>query len=229
MKEPIVIGTLLVGLEEADAFIGGFSSTTAETLRNGINILKADRRMGIITSFSLIQTSDTNIGSDGLLLISDPTVNADPSVGVLCKIAEASAKFFRETLRIKPRIAFLSYSTRGSAEGKSVEKMRVAAQRTRSRSPELLTDGELELDAAISPEVAKQKAPDSPLMGKANVLIFPNLDSANIGANLINFFGKTRLLGPIIFGLNKPFNILTSSVNEVDIYNLAIITQLQVK
>ncbi len=229
MKNPVVIGALLLFLGEADGFIGGVRTRTAEILSTGINIIKANRRVGVITSFCLIQTEERGIGENGLIMIADPVVNPDPSVGVLCKIAEASVKFSREFLGIKPRVAFLSYSTKGSAEGKSVEKMRVATEMAMSKAPEITIDGELQLDAAILPDVAGQKAPDSPLEGKANILIFPNLDAANIGSKLIQYFGNARLIGPIIFGLNKPYNDISRSADESDIYNLAIITQLQVK
>ncbi len=227
MKDPIVAGTLLLLLGEADGFIGGLRTATAKILSTGINTIKPNKRIGVITSFCLIQTEDKNIGENGLLLIADPVVNPDPSVGVLCKIAEASVKFSKELLGIKPRVAFLSYSTKGSSEGKSVEKMKVATEMVMSRAPEITVDGELQLDAAILPHIAEKKAPDSPLKGTANTLIFPNLDAANIGSKLIQYFGNARLIGPIIYGLNKPFNDISRGADESDIYNLSIFTQLQ--
>ena len=229
MKNPIIIGTLILSIGDADGFIGGLQTPTAEILSTGLSIIKADRRISVVTSICLIKTEDKNIGEDGFILIADPVVNPDPSVGVLCKIAEASARFAREFLKIKPKIAFLSYSTMGSGYGKSVEKMRIAAERAKTRMPEIIIDGELQLDAAIIPEIAKTKASDSPLEGKANILIFPNLDAANIGSKLIRFFGNAKLIGPIIFGLNKPYNDISRGADESDVYDLAVITQLQAK
>ncbi|MCU0820873.1 MAG: phosphate acyltransferase [Spirochaetes bacterium] len=229
MSDPIVLGALLLMLGEADGFIGGIKNPTAKILSTGINIIKANKRIGVITSFCIIQCENRNIGENGLLLIADTAVNPDPSVGVLCKIAEASVKFSRELLSIKPRVAFLSYSTKGSSSGKSVDKMRMAMEMVIQKAPEITVDGELQLDAAIIPEVAMLKAPDSPLKGRANTLIFPNLDAANIGSKLIQHFGNARLIGPIIFGLNKPYNDISRGADESDVYNLAIITQLQAK
>lgn len=229
MNDPVVLSALLLLIGEADGFIGGIKTPTARILSNGINIIKPNRRIGVITSFCIIQTAYKGIGENGLFLIADPVVNPDPSVGVLCKIAEASVKFSRELLGMKPRVAFLSYSTRGSSEGRSVDKMRVATEMVMHKAPEITVDGELQLDAAILPDIAEIKAPDSPLKGRANTLIFPNLDAANIGSKLIQLFGNAKLIGPIIFGLNKPYNDISRGADESDIYNLAIITQLQAR
>lgn len=227
LKDPITAGSLLLRVGEVDGLIAGLSTNTAKVLSSGLNIIKADRRVGVVTSFLLVYTDNPLLGEEGLLLIADPVVNPDPSVGVLCKIAEAAAYFARNFLKIKPRIAFLSYSTKGSGLGKSVDKMRIAAERSMSKMPEIAIDGELQFDAAIYPDIAAKKAPGSPLEGKANVLIFPNLDAANIGSKLIQFFGNAKLVGPIIFGLNSPFNDISRGADSEDLYNLAIITQLQ--
>jgi len=229
MTDPITIGALLLNLGKVDGFIGGLQTETAKILSTGINIVKANRRIGVVTSLCLIKTENQKIGENGFILITDSVVNPNPSVGVLCRISEAAAKFAREFLRIKPRIAFLSYSSKGSGIGKSVDKMRIAAVRSQKRMPEIEIDGELQLDAAIIPEIALIKAKESPLQGRANILIFPNLDSANIGSKFIQFFGNAKLIGPIILGLNKPFNDISRGADENDLYNLAIVTQLQVK
>jgi len=227
MSNPVVQGALMVRMGEADGFIGGVRTSTMEILSHGIHIIKAERSIGVVTSLCVISSPDRSIGSDGLLVIADPVVNPDPSVGVLAKIAEAAAGFARSFLRITPRIAFLSYSTKGSGGGKSVEKMRLAAARAKERMPETVIDGELQLDAAISPEVAAHKAPGSALGGKANILIFPNLDSANIGSKILGFFGNATLIGPIIYGLKRPYNDISRAARVEDIINLSIITQLQ--
>lgn len=229
MMDPVIVGALILSLGEVEGFIGGLQTITADILSTGIQIIKADRRIGVVTSLCLIQTEDKSIGEDGFFLIADPIVNRDPSVGVLCKIAEASARFAREFLKIKPRIAFLSYSTRGSGIGKSVDKMRIASERSKTYMPELIIDGELQFDAAVMPDIARIKAPDSPLEGRANILVFPNLNAANIGSKLIRIFGKAKLIGPIIYGLNKPYNDISRGADESDVYDLAIITQLQHK
>ncbi len=228
LGNPVAIGALMVRTGEAECFIGGLRTSSAEIISMGIGIIKADRRVGVVTSFCMVITGNESLGEKGILVIADPVVNPDPTVGVLCKIAEAAARFARRFLNIQPRIAFLSYSTKGSGSGRSVDKMRIAAERAHARLPELVIDGELQLDAAISPEVALRKAPAGPLGGRANILIFPNLDSANIASKLLQFFGGAALVGPIIFGLNKPYNDISRSATVDDICNLAVVTQLQV-
>ena len=227
MRDPVVVGSILLRFGEVDCLIAGLRTYTAHVLSTGINIIKADRQFGVVTSFLLIYTDNPQLGENGLILIADPVVNPDPSIGVLCKIAEAAAYFTGTLLDIQPRISFLSYSSKGSGYGKSVDKMRIAADRTRDKLGNAVVDGELQLDASIIPAIARQKVPDSPLGGKANILIFPNLDSANIGSKLVQFFGNAKLIGPIIFGLNRPFNDISRGADESDIVNLAIISQLQ--
>jgi phosphate acetyltransferase len=227
MKNPVVLGALMLRMGEADGFIGGVRTNTSEILSNGLHIIKAHRSAGVVTSLCVISAPEKSPGSDGILVIADPVVNPDPSVGVLVKIAEAAALFARNFLKITPRVAFLSYSTKGSGMGKSVDKMRIAAERARARMPETVVDGELQLDAAISPEVAARKAPGSPLAGNANVLIFPNLDSANLACKILSFFGSATIIGPIIYGLSKPYNDISRAAGIEDIINLSVITQLQ--
>ncbi len=224
MRDPVVLGALMLRRGVVDGFIGGVRTTTADILRTGISVIKADRRVGVVTAFSVVTTRD---GDEGMYIIADPVVNPDPTAGVLCKIAEAAAVFARRFLGMSPRIAFLSYSTRGSGAGRSVDKMRLAAARARERMPEIVVDGELQLDAALSPEVAGSKAPGSPVEGRANVLVFPNLDSANIGVKLIQYFGSARVIGPVIYGLGRPYNDISRAATVDDIVNLALITQLQ--
>ncbi len=227
LADPIVGGALLLRFNEADCLIAGLTHSTAHVLSTGIHIIKANRQFGVVTSFLLIFTDNPELGENGLVLIADPVVNPDPSVGVLCKIADAAAYFMENFLGINGRIAFLSYSTKGSGKGKSVDKMRIAAERTAEKLKNCVVDGELQLDAAVVGSIAHLKAPQSPLNGKANILIFPNLDSANIGSKLVQFFGRSKLIGPIIFGLNRPFNDISRGADETDVVNLAIISQLQ--
>ncbi len=227
LEDPVVAGALLLRFNEADCLIAGLTHSTAHVLSTGIHVIKANRQFGVVTSFLLIFTDNPEIGENGLVLIADPVVNPDPSVGVLCKIAEAAAYFMEKYLGINGRIAFLSYSTKGSGKGKSVDKMRIAAERTAEKLTNCIVDGELQLDAAVVASIARIKAPQSPLEGKANILIFPNLDSANIGSKLVQFFGRAKLIGPIIFGLNRPFNDISRGADETDVVNLAVISQLQ--
>lgn len=228
LMNPVAVGALMLRTGEAECFMGGVRTSTAEIVSTGIGIIKADRRVGVVTSFCIVITEEESLGERGAIVIADPVVNPDPTVGVLCKIAETAVPFARRFLGMRPRIAFVSYSTKGSGSGRSVDKMRIAAERTRARLPEVDVDGELQLDAAISPEVASRKAPGSPLGGRANILIFPNLDSANVASRLFRFFGRAALIGPIIFGLNRPYNDISRSATVGDICNLAVVTQLQV-
>lgn len=234
LSDPVNTGAILLRMGEVDGYIAGLQTSTAQILKTGINVIKPDKSIGVITSFSLMHTPTRErrfksvLGEGKIIILADPIVNIDPSVGVLYKVAEAAADYIKKFLGIEPRIAFLSYSTKGSGQGKTVDKMRISAERTKQKLPGVISDGELQLDAAIMPEIAKIKAPDSPIKGNANILIFPNLDAANIGSKLIQLFGNARILGPIIYGLNKPFNDVSRGANEYDIYDLSIITQLQV-
>ena len=213
--DSIVYGMLLVKEGKADCCVCGASHSTLNTIKNALHIIRGE----FASSFFLYPEKK--------ILFADCALNVDPTSEQLAKIAEQtmqSAKMFG----IKPKIAFLSYSTKGSGKGPSVDKVREAVKIFRMRNPNVIADGELQIDSAVVPAVAKIKK-SSIIKGDANVLIFPNLDAGNIGYKIMERFGKTQALGPVIQGLNKPVSDLSRGCSVDDIVNVAIITALQSK
>ncbi len=170
---------------------------------------------------------DEKFGEKGALIFADCAILPNPNEEELADIAIASAKTAKDLMGCEPRVAMLSFSTKGSAIHELVDKVRKATEIVKEKAPELLVDGELQADAALIPEVASQKAPKSPIAGKANVLIFPDLNSANIGYKLVQRLAGAQAIGPILQGLAKPVNDLSRGCSVEDIINLVAITSLQ--
>lgn len=227
MKEPIYFGTMMVKVGDADGIVSGACHPTAHTLRPALQILKTAPGTKLASAFFLMVTKCPEYGEDGVFIFADSGMNEYPDADGLSEIAISSAKSFKQLVGKEPRVAMLSYSTYGSASSPLTEKVIEATRILKEKAPNLLCDGELQLDAAIIPEVAERKAPGSPIAGKANVLIFPDLDAGNIGYKLVQRFGRAEAYGPLCQGIAKAVNDLSRGCSSDDIVGVVAITSVQ--
>jgi phosphate acetyltransferase len=229
MEHPVYFAAMMVRDGKADGFVAGASHTTPDVARAAIYCIGTEERCGLALSCFIMVLPDSTCGENGTLIFSDCGIVPEPNPRQLSCIAIASAQMANEVLDFNPRVALLSYSTKGSSKGKSVEKIREALRLTREMKPDLLVDGEIQVDAAIIPEVAKIKCPESPLKGKANVLIFPDLEAGNISYKLVQRLGKARALGPLLLGLKKPCCDLSRGCNIDDIIDCVAVTAIRAR
>ena len=227
MKEPIYFGTMMVKVGDADGIVSGACHPTAHTLRPALQILKTAPGTKLASAFFLMVTKCPEYGEDGVFIFADSGMNEYPDADGLSEIAISSAKSFKQLVGKEPRVAMLSYSTYGSASSPLTEKVIEATRILKEKAPDLLCDGELQLDAAIIPEVAERKAPGSSIAGKANVLIFPDLDAGNIGYKLVQRFGRAEAYGPLCQGIAKAVNDLSRGCSSDDIVGVVAITSVQ--
>ena len=216
-------GTMLVKMGEADALLGGATYSTADTVRPALQIIKTkpDKTM-VASCFILVRESAT--GGNAVLAMGDCAINILPSEDDLVEIAVDCAECAK-VFGIDPKLAFLSYSTYGSGSGDVVDKMRNAAEKTRSKYPDLPIAGDtLQFDAAVSPRVARTKCPEDPVAGAANTFIFPDIAAGNIGYKIAQHLGGFDAYGPILLGLNAPINDLSRGCNASEVYSMAIVT-----
>ncbi|MDE7015148.1 MAG: phosphotransacetylase, partial [Kineothrix sp.] len=211
----------------ADGMVAGAWHATADTLRPALQILKTAPGVKLVSGFFLLDVPDCTFGDKGTFLFADCGLNQDPTPEELAAIADTSAKSFKQLVGSKPIIAMLSHSTKGSAKHPLVDKVVEATKIAHEKYPHLLLDGELQTDAALVPQVAKSKAPGSEVAGKANVLIFPNLDCGNIGYKLVQRLAKAEAYGPMLQGISKPVNDLSRGCSWQDIVGVVALTAVQ--
>lgn len=222
-------GVLMLKAGDADGLVSGACHSTANTLRPGLQIVKTMPGVPLVSSYFLMIPPKTGnqYVSGGALVFADCGINQNPTSEELAYIAIASEKSARTIAGLDPKIAFLSHSTKGSAKHADVDKVRNAAEKLHELAPDIVADGELQLDAALDPSVARLKAPNSSVAGKANVLVFPDLDAGNIGYKLVERLGGFMAIGPICQGFAKPINDLSRGCKVADIVAAVAITAIQ--
>ena len=231
MIKPNYFGAMMVAMHQADGLISGVNERSGSVLRPLFQIIKVAPQTTTASSCMVMEVEDTRFGHDGVLVMADCGVIPEPDVEQLSDIAVSTAQFAHKLLGLRPRVALLSFSTKGSATHPSIGKVQAATalaqKKAHEKRLEIDFDGELQVDAALVPEVAQIKYPNSPIGGRANVLIFPNLDAGNIGYKLVQRLGKARAVGPLFLGLKKPASDLSRGCIVEDVVDCAAVTAIR--
>ena len=227
LTQPIYFGTMMVKDGLADGLVSGAASTTHDTFKPALQIIKTAPNQKIISSFFLMEFSNSNIGQEGIMLFADCGLNISPNSEILAEITNQSINSFKQLIGSTPKVALLSYSTNGSGTGPGVDLVKQATNIVKSAHSDLIIEGEIQADAAINPSVSFQKNPKSLLGGKANILIFPDLNSGNIAYKLVERLSGAKAYGPISQGIAKPVNDLSRGCSVDDIVTTIAITSVQ--
>lgn len=227
VKDPLYYGVMMVKTGMVDGMVAGAVNSSANVIRPSLQILKTAPNTKLVSAFFILNVPDCEMGENGTFVFGDCGLNQDPTADELSEIAISSAASFKSLVGAEPRVAMLSYSTYGSAKHDLVTKVQEATKLANEKAPDLMLDGELQLDAAIVESVGAQKAPSSPVAGKANVLIFPDLNAGNIGYKLVQRLAKADAYGPILQGIAAPVNDLSRGCSAEDIAGVVAITAVQ--
>lgn len=228
-KDPVYYGMLMLKDKNsnADGLVSGAAHSTSDTLRPALQILKTAPETKLVSAFFIMEVPNCEYGANGTFIFGDSGLNENPDDEQLSEIAISSSKSFKKLVGKEPKVAMLSYSTYGSAKSELTEKVIRATKKVKEKAPNLLVDGELQLDAAIVPQIANMKAPESSIKGEANVLIFPDLNAGNIGYKLVQRLAKAEAYGPLCQGIARPVNDLSRGCSSEDIAGVIAITAVQ--
>ena len=227
LENPLYFGALMVYHDDADGLVAGSINATGDVFRPALQTIKTAPGINIVSSAFVMVVPDCPYGEKGIIVFADCALNPEPNAEQLADIAIASATTGKALVGFEPKVAMLSFSTKGSAKHPLVDKVTEATKIAKEKKPELLIDGELQADAALIPSIGERKAPNSKIAGKANVLIFPDLNSGNIAYKLIERLAKAEAIGPVSQGMRKPVNDLSRGCSAEDIVNVVAITVLQ--
>lgn len=223
VENPLYLGCLMIKNGDADGEIAGAQNTTGDVLRPALQIIKTAPGISVVSGAFLMFIQDKSYGKDGILVFADCAVMPNPNAKELAEIAVATARTTQAIVGVEPKVAMLSFSTKGSAQHALADKVIEATRIAKELAPDLLIDGELQADAALVPSVGTSKAPGSPVAGKANVLVFPNLECGNIAYKLVQRLGNAEAIGPVLQGMAAPVNDLSRGCSVEDIYKMVAI------
>ncbi|MDI9511610.1 MAG: phosphate acetyltransferase [Bacillota bacterium] len=227
LKDPLYYAVMMVKMGDADGMVAGSINSTADVLRPALQIIKTAPGISVVSSVFFIELPTDEYGHKGTLIFGDCGVNPDPNAEELAAIAVSTARTAKQVALMEPVVALLSYSTKGSAVHPRVDKVIEATKLAKQMAPEFMIDGELQGDAALVEEVGRLKCPDSQVAGRANVLVFPDLDSGNIAYKLTQYLAGAQAVGPICQGFAKPINDLSRGCSPLDVMNAIAITAVQ--
>lgn len=224
LENPLYLSVMMIKKGDADGEVAGADNATGDVLRPAFQIVKTKPGVSVVSGAFFMILPDKSYGEDGLMVFADCAVHPNPTASELAEIAVCTGETARAIGGIEPKIAMLSFSTKGSAKHEMVDKVVEATRIAKEMAPNMQIDGELQSDAAIVPEIAAKKAPDSDIAGKANVLVFPTLETGNITYKLVQRLAKAEAIGPVLQGMAAPINDLSRGCSVSDIVNLVAIT-----